>query len=227
MLKFEEYLNQFNAAINLSDFVISIAVTAILAMILRWFYIRYGNALSNRKRFAANFMPLALATMLIITIVKSSIALSLGLVGALSIVRFRAAIKDPEELTYLFLVIGLGLATGANQIAIALVAFSFILLILFLYKKFEGKTPFRSEDRLYININTDTTALEPIIDIVTDTLSYVDLKRLDVLPDNKGMDLSFIGKAESIQQLASLKTKLNKISPATSLSVVDQPDLIA
>ena len=53
-----------------------------------------------------------MTTMLIITVVKSSLALSLGLVGALSIVRFRAAIKEPEELAYLFLTIAIGLALG-------------------------------------------------------------------------------------------------------------------
>ena len=53
--------------------------------------------------------------MIIITIVKSSIALSLGLVGALSIVRFRAAIKEPEELTFLFICIAIGVGLGAGQ----------------------------------------------------------------------------------------------------------------
>ena len=52
--------------------------------------------------------------MLIIFVVKSSLALSLGLVGALSIVRFRSAIKEPEELTFLFLNIALGIGFGAN-----------------------------------------------------------------------------------------------------------------
>ena len=50
-----------------------------------------------------------MTTMLIISIVKSSLALSLGLVGALSIIRFRAAIKEPEELAYLFLAIGISI----------------------------------------------------------------------------------------------------------------------
>ena len=68
-------------------------------------------------------MILAVATTLIITIVKSSLALSLGLVGALSIVRFRAAIKDPEELTYLFLVIAIGLGLGANQPLLTVIGF--------------------------------------------------------------------------------------------------------
>jgi len=52
-------------------------------------------------------------------VIKTSLALSLGLVGALSIVRFRAAIKEPEELVYLFLCIGVGLCLGAEQLAIA------------------------------------------------------------------------------------------------------------
>ena len=67
-----------------------------------------------------------------ITVIKFSLALSLGLVGALSIVRFRAAIKEPEELIYLFLIIGIGLAAGANQFLVAIIATVFISLILVL-----------------------------------------------------------------------------------------------
>jgi hypothetical protein len=60
-------------------------------------------------------MMITMTTMLIITIVKASLALSLGLVGALSILRFRAAIKEPKELAYWFLAIAIGLDFGARQ----------------------------------------------------------------------------------------------------------------
>ncbi|MCI0696355.1 DUF4956 domain-containing protein [candidate division KSB1 bacterium] len=89
--------------------------SAVLAYLLSLVYAQYGHALSNRKMFARNFVMITMTTMLIITIVKASLALSLGLVGALSIVRFRAAIKEPEELAYLFLAIGIGLGFGADQ----------------------------------------------------------------------------------------------------------------
>ena len=56
-----------------------------------------------------------MTTLLVIAVVKSSLALSLGLVGALSIVRFRTPIKEPEELAYIFLAIALGLCLGADQ----------------------------------------------------------------------------------------------------------------
>ncbi len=73
---------------------------------------------------------LAVTTMIIITIVKSSLALSLGLVGALSIVRFRSAIKEPEELTYLFLTIAIGLGFGADQRLATIIGFAFLTLFL-------------------------------------------------------------------------------------------------
>lgn len=220
----EKYIQEFSNNVPLGEFLLNILVTAILVSLLRLFYIRHGNAISNRRRFSDNFLPLALGTLLIITIVKSSIALSLGLVGALSIVRYRAAIKDPEELTYLFIVIGLGLAGGANQPLLAALAFFLITILLYIGKFISGKTPFRHEERLFVNISTDLTDLEQITKILTDTLPYVELKRMDTL--GKGLDLSFICKAESITQLNVLKNKLSALSDETQLSIIDQPELI-
>ena len=111
---FEEYLAQSSARIPLVLFILNLIFTAVLTLILRQVYIRYGSALSNRKLFGRNFLMIAMTTMLIITIVKASLALSLGLVGALSIIRFRAAIKEPEQIVYLFLLIGISISVGAN-----------------------------------------------------------------------------------------------------------------
>ena len=220
----ERYIQEFSNNVPFGEFLLNILVTAILIGLLRQFYIHYGNAISNRRRFANNFLPLALGTLLIIMIVKSSIALSLGLVGALSIVRYRAAIKDPEELTYLFIVIGLGLAGGANQPVLAVVAFAMIVSLLFISKKITGQIAYKQDDRMFVNITTDTEELDPITQILTRNFSYVELKRLDTL--EKGLDLSFICKSSSLQALDQVRKEITKLSPATRLSIVDQPDLI-
>lgn len=208
----------------MGDFLANILVTAVLVALLRLFYIHFGDAISNRRRFANNFLPLALGTLLIIMIVKSSIALSLGLVGALSIVRYRAAIKDPEELTYLFIAIGLGLAGGANQPVLAIVAFAIIMLLLYLSKVLSGRGKIQPEGRLFINITTDVEQLGRITNILASHLTYVELKRLDTL--EKGLDLSFIGKAQSLEAISALKDEISKLSESTRLSIVDQPELI-
>ena len=136
MLKFEQYLADFTNTINIVDFIVGLLVAALLSLILKFFYVRFATSISNREKFASNFVPLALTTMLVISVVQASIALSLGLVGALSIVRFRAAIKEPEELTYLFLTIGIGLVAGANKPLLAVLAMLVILPLIYINRVF-------------------------------------------------------------------------------------------
>lgn len=220
----EQYIQEFSNNVPLDEFLLNILMTAILVSLLRLFYIHFGQAISNRRRFANNFLPLALGTLLIIMIVKSSIALSLGLVGALSIVRYRAAIKDPEELTFLFIAIGMGLAGGANQPVLAVVALALILGILYISKLIWKQQPERQEGRLFIQLTTDIEDLEKITQLLSSHLPFVSLKRMDTL--EQGMELSFIARARDLKSLAALKEEVKALSPSTRLSIVDQPELI-
>ncbi|MEM6802422.1 MAG: DUF4956 domain-containing protein [Bacteroidota bacterium] len=220
---FESYLEEFSQSVSLGDFIFNLVIAALLCAILRQFYIRFGYAVSNRRRFGNTFIPLGLTTLLIITIVKSSIALSLGLVGALSIVRFRAAIKDPEELTYLFLAIAIGLAAGAGQILIALLAFSFILLALYLMHRFNGFEELRKSDAMYLNIETDIEDLKKISELISEQMSFVELKRVD--QGSGKMNLSYKVKADSLDKIVLLQQKLTSLSPETHFSIIDQPEL--
>ena len=121
-----------NINIDLPDFILNLIVVGVLCYLIKIFYKKFSTTLSNREEFSKNFILLGIATCIVITIVKNSLALSLGLVGALSIVRFRAAIKEPEELVYLFLVIATGLGGGAGQIKITIsgMAIGFIVIYL-------------------------------------------------------------------------------------------------
>ena len=133
------FINQ-NVQIDINNFIISLLFAAILSFLVQLFYIKYSSSLSNRKEFAKNFVILGVTTSIVIMIVKSSLALSLGLVGALSIVRFRAAIKEPEELVYLFLIIAIGLGCGANQLIITFVGIIFALILIMIYSAYYKKS---------------------------------------------------------------------------------------
>ncbi|MCB9876419.1 MAG: DUF4956 domain-containing protein [Planctomycetes bacterium] len=125
------------AAPNLAT-ILTLAVYLVLGGLLA-LYVRFLYRLTSRNptgdSIARVFPLLTLVTIAVMSVVKTSLALSLGLVGALSIVRFRAAIKDPEELVYLFLCIGIGLSLGAEQpwLAIVLIGVA-TLFVLFLDK---------------------------------------------------------------------------------------------
>ena len=102
----------FNIDLNYIELAINLIIAAILAWILEYIFKNYSNSINNKKVFSKNFILIATTTAFIISIVKSSLALSLGLVGALSIIRFRTAIKEPEEISYLFICIEIGLGLG-------------------------------------------------------------------------------------------------------------------
>jgi uncharacterized membrane protein YhiD involved in acid resistance len=222
MDKFQVYLNDFTNTINIWDFVINLLVAAILSIIIKVFYIRFANSFSNREKFSSIFLPLALSTLLIITVVKASIALSLGLVGALSIVRFRAAIKEPEELTYLFLVIGVGLTCGANKPILAIVAILLILPLLYLNTRMSKKRVL-SKDKLLINIRSKGSEVQKITDSLKQTLSYIELKRLEENAD--GIVLTFVTKIDDLSVINTIREQLKSIDPDIHITFLDQPEI--
>lgn len=116
------------------EFLVNLGLDFVVAALVALCYVRWGRSLSNRAAFAHNLVLVSMTTMLIITIVKSSLALSLGLVGALSIIRFRTPIKEPEELAYLFLAISAGLGFGANQRVAVLLGVTAILAVVWIMR---------------------------------------------------------------------------------------------
>src|SRR5512144_2477795 len=138
------------APLSLPILLLNLALGLGVSLIIAWYYVKYGNSLSNRTHFPAILPLLTLITLLVISIVKSSLALSLGLVGALSIVRFRTAIKDPEELIFLFFAIAVGLGLGADQRIPTLVAFAAIMAYLAARALLARKK--RGTNSLYLNL---------------------------------------------------------------------------
>ncbi len=208
--------------IDLRTFLTNAILAALLSWLVSIFYKKYGSSVSNRTKFADNFILLALTTMLIITIVKSSIALSLGLVGALSIVRFRAAIKEPEELVYLFLVIAIGLGTGAEQTEITILAFVLIMSILIITKVTRKSNGFRNKNQMQLSISTPPIEVDGINEVLSE-LRIVDLKRMS--QDKERIYLSYVLEVKDINQIVGVKDSLMKLSPDMEVSFVDNKNV--
>ncbi len=223
-MKFEDFLLEFSGDITShQQFLFNALATAVLAYLLGVFYARYGSAVSNRKKFGHNFMLLALTTMLIIYIVKSSIALSLGLVGALSIVRFRAAIKEPEELIYLFFTIGIGLGMGANQTVITLLAFVLIMSLLMIRAMVLRKPAIKSPENMFISISTKELSVTDINDILSKNFSFIELKRMDQF--NGQLDVSYIIETTDVNHIVKAKDQLIEKAPQLNFSFIEQRNL--
>ena len=182
----ENFFFNSNIEIDLLNFFYAILLSFVLSFLVKLTYLKVGKSLNDKSYFSDTFIPLALITTLVITVIKFSLALSLGLVGALSIVRFRAAIKEPEELVYLFFVISIGLSNGANQFLLSIFATLVILSFLFGRHLFENKIRKKVQYSLDSNIlninilNNNEKKIDDIIKIIKERVDYLKLKSANI-----------------------------------------------
>jgi uncharacterized membrane protein YhiD involved in acid resistance len=219
-----QFLANESLQVQLPQFFFNLILSGVLAWALALVYRRYGTALSNRDSFSRNFVLLAMTTTVIIAVVKSSLALSLGLVGALSIVRFRSAIKDPEELTYLFFTIAIGLGLGASQWAVTLGAFVIIAPTLVMRSYFSQK---RQPQHLILSVTSFEPAalnLDQMTEVLDRHCTGINLKRLDETAEL--LEATFIVHLQSAQALSLLKQDLRALSPSVKLTFLDQKQVI-
>tara|TARA_B100000579_G_C22814198_1_gene846907 strand:- start:693 stop:1376 length:684 start_codon:yes stop_codon:yes gene_type:complete len=222
---FEDFLAVSNPNIPFLEFAINLILTAILSILLRYLYIKCGLSLSNRGFFSQIFVLLSMTTMLMITIVKSSLALSLGLVGALSIIRFRAAIKEPEELAYLFLAIAIGLGFGANQVFITIGSFIIISAIIIITKQLYSSN-FNNNSNLHLIIRSNSTKninVNDVLKILSEHCDKIDLRRLD--ENKEQIEISLLVEFESIENVNIIKTELQKLDKEVQLTFMDNMGL--
>lgn len=210
------------APLSLVALLMNLAIGLALAMALRWHFQRFGSTISNREDFAQVFPPIVLTTVLIITVVKSSLALSLGLVGALSIVRFRTPIKEPEELAYLFMAIAMGLGLGADQTVPTVVA---ALVILTAVAALRWARSGSEQRNLYLSIHwPDQEGREKPLDALNDVIarhtSVGDLRRVDAR-DGSLEATYFIDLSEETR-VSALLDDLNRTFPGIGVSFIDQ-----
>lgn len=212
-----------SAPLSLPTLAVNLLLSIILASTTAWFYTNYGRSLSNRAKFAQTLPVLALITVLIISVVKSSLALSLGLVGALSIVRFRTAIKEPEELVYLFIAIAIGLGLGADQRWPTVLAIAVILAFLFT-RTFLLPRP--SKSNLFLNVATadHDSAFTDINSILTQYAQNINLRRLD--RSAAGLQATYLIYCPDDTTLTALMDSLRAKLPECELSFVEQDNTL-
>lgn len=130
-----KYLIENNASISITQILISMCVTTILSLFIYWVYKKTYSGVMYSKNFNITIMLISTITSMVMMIIGSNLALSLGMVGALSIIRFRSAIKDPKDIGFLFWGIGVGLSTGTGVYIVGIIGSLFIAFLLFIFDR--------------------------------------------------------------------------------------------
>ncbi len=210
-----ELYSQTNNQITLFQVLINFFLCMLLSFIVRAFYVKRSFSLIGKTHIASIIPILAGVVFLVIMVVKSSLALSLGLVGALSIVRFRTPIKEPEELVYLFLAIAVGLGMGAGQPVLTTLIVLLILIFVYLFLS-NRKINKVIEYNMIIDWGDENVSLETVLHELESKSQTFKLVRYDWSESSKSASL--IIEPENDFGIDDLITQLKNHIPSVSIT---------
>lgn len=144
-------VEEFTGTISTGDLFLSLIIAFVCAIFITYIYKKTYTGVSYTKSFVLSIILLSMVTSLVIRTINSNLALSLGMVGALSIVRFRTAVKDPVDTIFMFWAIAVGIMSGAGLYLITIIACALLgLFYLISYFKI-----FKPTEKYLLVVNTD------------------------------------------------------------------------
>ena len=205
------FINGFSNGIELKTILIGLAITAVLAIYIFLFYRFVTKSTFYSKSFNVSLIAMAIITAAIILTIQSNIVLSLGMVGALSIVRFRTAIKNPLDLVFLYWSISIGIICGAGLSVIAVALTIIISVVILVMQRYPSK---KSSMVLVVN-SSDTESDKQILDTVKKYSKYCQVKSKNHTETTLDMVIEI-----KVDEESNLIHEIMKIDGVTSASVL-------
>ena len=189
--------------------ILSLFFCIISSFILMYVYKNKANSLSSKIQISMIIPLLSNITFLVILIVKSSLALSLGLVGALSVIRFRTPVKEPEDLAFLFFAIALGIGYGALQIYSTSIIFLILIIIIWFFLSRRNES-LGKHFNLMIECNTDKSQkdFDKILDLLKKNCNEAEMVKIE--KQDNSMMLFFKVSFDKTNNLKLLINNLDK-----------------
>ena len=209
-------------ALTLQEIILNYLVAGILSIVIFLSYkISHAGTLYS-ARFNITLVMITLVTTTVMCVIGNNIALSLGMVGALSIIRFRTAVKDARDATYIFWTIAVGICCGVSEYLIAAVGSAFIFLFVF------GLGAVKSNNRFLLIIRAKADADKLILSTVDRIFNYKARLCVENIDENS---LEFIYEISRIEIVKAEESNgetpteiIKKLEGIRSVSLVEQND---
>lgn len=189
--------------LSASQIGVSLLITCLVALYIFWVYRLITRKTFYSKNFNISLVALSMITAMVILTIQSNIVLSLGMVGALSIVRFRTAIKDPMDLVFLFWSISVGIACGAGMLEIAVIGSLLMTIVIFVLDRLPLA---KAAMILVVNAETGKDKTASVMELVKKYSKYHKVKSRNITEGQLDMviELWVSEEEELVEKIAEL-----------------------
>lgn len=213
-----------SSTLTLEQIVMHLVVASILGVVIYLSYYFSHEGTIYSKKFNISLVMLTILTTMVMTVIGNNIALSLGMVGALSIVRFRTAIKDSRDTAYIFWTIIVGICCGVGDYIVASVGTVIVFVFMLLFGRI------RNDNRILLVIRTSLSNERKVEGIVFDYFNKKANLRVKNTTDNS---IEFIYEmprkyyASSLDREKNITEALYELKNVEYVNVVSQNDEIS
>jgi len=202
LLSLIDILGELDALeLTIPDILLNLLIVLLVSLWVLFIYkLSYQSNVYN-KSFAMSLPVSALVTTMVIMAVSSNVILSLGMVGALSIVRFRTAIKNPLDTIFMFWAIGIGITVGANTSVLAIIGSVVIGLSILFVQSLEL---FNSPYILIVELESEFDE-KKLLDAVTSIYSKYQVRNKSIQKDDAEFTFELRGKKDITEKVNILK----------------------
>lgn len=198
------------ASVSIVDAGLSMVLALVLGFIIFQTYRLTFSGVIYSRNYNVSLMAITVITSVIVITLASNVVLSLGMVGALSIVRFRTAVKEPLDVIFMFWAITIGIVCGAGLFLFAVIATLFIALLFFLMSLIKEKYK-----KFMVIINYDKTAYKEVQDVIEKT-KYI--MRSRTITNN---DIELVAEMDIKGDKNGFINRISEITGVTNVAVVN------
>lgn len=201
----------FYEEINVFSFIIGVVLVLIQSLFLQYSFTKYGRTPTARKEYGYSFPLFGLAIFLMVIVIRSSLALSLGMVGALSIIRFRTAVKEVEQIIYFLMLTSSSIAVAADKYIVSIVTLLIFFSVVVFRDRFRRSNEGRSEIMNASITVSSQLELHEILASITVFLRENEIELTGVTTNEKLVTLTVKGEIEQVLEEITNKLKGLKV----------------
>ncbi len=215
----EDINNIFNVAITPQEMFLNLIMGLFSGIIISIFYRKSYNGPGYQASFVNSLILLVIITSIVIMVIGNNLARAFGLVGAMSIIRFRTAVKETQDIMYIFFSLAIGMAVGVGQHGLALFSSFFIGIITYVLSRSKFSTPIKSDLLLQFTFNSNGVGTDAYNQLIEKYCRKNKLINAKAVGTDEVLELSYYVGFKNKEKTTEFVQKLRKIDGVINVNL--------
>ncbi|MEE9432139.1 MAG: DUF4956 domain-containing protein [Melioribacteraceae bacterium] len=215
----DDFSNILNVSITPLEMIANLVVSLLAGIIISYFYRKSYNGPGYQASFVNSLILLVIITSIVIMVIGNNLARAFGLVGAMSIIRFRTAVKETQDIIFIFFSLAIGMASGVGLHVFAILSSVFIGTITLVLSKSKFSTPIKSDLLLQFTFSSngeETREYNQLIDTYCNKSKLINAKAVGL---DDTLELSYYVGFKNKDKTTELVSKLKKVTGVKNVNL--------